>query len=435
MSSMDSTSSSPETVVSDIVNQEEREDSQSPFHHPSCGSQFSSTIISPKNQGDRDTRSLEESLVASALLDLASASDDNKSNLINGHLKASHLTVNGSTSQLLPSHVLMKSDGTVAGTVSMKNSLQGQRVIHLQNGIELLLASSSSSSSKPVSSHASSPINSIPSSVIVPNHRYALVQGAVNRPKPRVEETSNCVTDGNNNVSSNLTTSSHLVMIPSNRVTGIPTSVIDNNIYHFVSTSNGKNCMEGDDLRRILPGSPSLFASSMYQTNALSNATNGLNTLSPGMKKRGRKKLYSDQCSSDGSASNNESSSSQSRSNPIKEFRQRQRTRERLEDERLFSLEQRYLKTRFPDMPQTLDELYDSRGLNIKFPRVKTLFKRGKASDDNERSNRKKECARRDSKNYRERAKAKRDLVVKKIHFLEDLFTRATIAKYQFVFK
>ena len=128
-------------------------------------------------------------------------------------------------------------------------------------------------------------------------------------------------------------------------------------------------------------------------------------------------------------------------SNPIKEFRQRQRMRERQEDERLEQLESRFLSSRWVTLAPTvgsngtsgtgaasLDQLYEAHGLNTKFPRVKTAMKRGKAADDSERSSRKKECARRDSKNYRERAKAKRDLVVRKIAFLENLFKSVSSA-------
>ena len=123
-------------------------------------------------------------------------------------------------------------------------------------------------------------------------------------------------------------------------------------------------------------------------------------------------------------------------SNPIKEFRQRQRMRERQEDERLLQLETRYTNAQLPpQLPVSLEQLYDAHGLNTKFPRVKTAMKRGKAADDSERTNRKKECARRDSKNYRERAKAKRDLIVRKIAFLENLFKSVlSYPKYQYIF-
>jgi len=334
-----------------------------------------------------DKRSLEESLVASALLDLAAAppqpldmKPNNKTKIVN---------LKGTPS--IPSHVLMKADGSLAGTLlAVKNNLLGQKVIQLHNGIELVLADQTA---KPNGS-----------SVIVPNpnpSRFALL---------RQDKKTEDAMDGDRNNNQRQT----VVMIPGNRFVDNSSSV-----YQLVSgPSNG------------------------FQTSALSSAANGINT---SMKKRGRKKLcLPDHCSlsDEGGSGGNESSSSsthshhhQGRSNPIKEFRQRQRTRERMEDERLFSLEQRYLRAKLPDLPESIEELYESRGLNIKFPRVKTLFKRGKASDDFERSNRKKECARRDSKNYRERAKAKRDLVVKKIQFMEDLLNRTTMAKYQFVFK
>lgn len=404
VSSIDSACSSPVNIVLDSDTQHLRHDSQEP--------ESSSFHVN----NDSIDRSLEESLVASALLDLASTSDD-KSGVVNNHsssLNAGNLV----NKNVAPSHVLMKSDGSLAGTV--KNNVQGQKVLQLQTGIELLL---SSSNYLPLSSPVSfSPTSNASTSVIVPNNRFTVL-----RTNSKLEDgLRSSLHDGNNSMSS------HLVMIPGNNrntipVNALPSQVIDNNSLYQIMSTYVNPKMDVDDMRRVIPGS------SFYQTSALSSTANGINTLSPSAKKRGRKKLCSTDGWSDGSGSGE--SSSQGRSNPIKEFRQRQRTRERQEDERLYSLEQRYLKSRFPDLPESLDELYDSRGMNIKFPRVKTLFKRGKASDDNERSDRKKECARRDSKNYRERAKAKRDLVVKKIHFLEDLFTRATIAKYQFVFK
>lgn len=161
---------------------------------------------------------------------------------------------------------------------------------------------------------------------------------------------------------------------------------------------------------------------------------------SSGTKKRGRKRLY-DHCSDQMMMHHPHYHHQQEHqqhhhapSNPIKEFRQRQRVRERQEDDRLTQLENRYKSTAQPLTSVQLDDLYDSHGLNMKFPRVKTTTKRGKAADDSERTNRKKECARRDSKNYRERAKAKRDLIVKKISFLEDLLKSISCPKYQYVF-
>jgi hypothetical protein len=366
---------------------------------------------------------MEESLVASALLDLASTSETKPQAVNPNFPKSSTANIVNNTNALLPSHVLIKSDGSLAGTV--KNNFQGQRVLQLQSGIELLL---SSSKCLPV---VSTPMTtSAGSSVIVPNNRFTVL-----RTNKVDDVTKPLIPDGNNN-NNLMPPAGHLVMIPGNNTsnmnrTSIPVSVlppnqvIDNSNFYQIMSTYVSPKIDMEDTRRVVPGAP------FYQTSALSSAANGINTLSPSSKKRGRKKLCSTECWSDESGE----SSSTGRPNPIKEFRQRQRTRERQEDERLYCLEQRYLKNRLPDLPESLDELYNSRGLNIKFPRVKTLFKRGKASDDNERSDRKKECARRDSKNYRERAKAKRDLVVKKIHFLEDLFTRATIAKYQFVFK
>lgn len=125
-----------------------------------------------------------------------------------------------------------------------------------------------------------------------------------------------------------------------------------------------------------------------------------------------------------------------SASNPIKEFRQRQRMREKAEDDKLDELESRYrICHSNHEFPEPLESLYEHHGLNIKFNRVKTINKRGKAADEDERSNRKKECARRDSKNYRERAKAKRDLVLKKIDFLEKYFNEVQTLKFKYIFK
>lgn len=142
-----------------------------------------------------------------------------------------------------------------------------------------------------------------------------------------------------------------------------------------------------------------------------------------GQKKRGRKRMYAETLEP-------------SASNPIKEFRQRQRMREKAEDDKLDELEARYRQGHSNhEFPEPLESLYEHHGLNIKFNRVKTINKRGKAADEDERSNRKKECARRDSKNYRERAKAKRDLVLKKIDFLDKYFTEVQTLKFKYIFK
>lgn len=142
-----------------------------------------------------------------------------------------------------------------------------------------------------------------------------------------------------------------------------------------------------------------------------------------GQKKRGRKRMYAETLEP-------------SASNPIKEFRQRQRMREKAEDDKLDELEARYRQGHSNhEFPEPLESLYEHHGLNIKFNRVKTINKRGKAADEDERSNRKKECARRDSKNYRERAKAKRDLVLKKIDFLDKYFVEVQTLKFKYIFK
>ena len=96
-----------------------------------------------------------------------------------------------------------------------------------------------------------------------------------------------------------------------------------------------------------------------------------------------------------------------------------------MEDAELFLLESDYQKRYASgEFGLNLDQMYEEGGLNVKFERVKTLNKRGKAADEDERTNRKKECARRDSKNYRERAKQKRDLIVGKIKKLKEFFQR-----------
>lgn len=142
-----------------------------------------------------------------------------------------------------------------------------------------------------------------------------------------------------------------------------------------------------------------------------------------GQKKRGRKRMYAETLEP-------------SASNPIKEFRQRQRMREKAEDDKLDELEARYRQGHSNhEFPESLESLYEHHGMNVKFNRVKTINKRGKAADEDERSNRKKECARRDSKNYRERAKAKRDLVLKKIDFLDKYFAEVQSLKFKYIFK
>ena len=228
-------------------------------------------------------------------------------------------------------------------------------------------------------------------------------------------------------------------------------SVFDANILHYApdpylpsgnsvtrfSDKVTQDSFIGDDKTGILCSNSCSSCSSMDGSDSCGSSSGGCcdtssqefdSNSSTSSRRRGRKRLYE--------AIGLRTDSMPS--NPIKEFRQRQRLREKQEDEMLRQLESRYRSSRFPTLPSSLDELYECRGLNMSFPRVKTAIKRGKAIDDSERNNRKKECARRDSKNYRERAKAKRDLVVRKIAFLQDLFKSFSVLpspKYhQYVF-
>jgi len=351
----------------------------------SCGLQFSSTIVR-----DGYDRSIEESLVASALLDLASQGE----------------SVNEQASQLL----MKTSDASPA--LGVKSNPSGHRVLQLPHGMELLLPKGEMDSRVVPENLVNIPLlascgmSRCPEIQRCPEMSLKPIQYLVaGRMKVKSEKDSfPC----NNNHSGNLISA----------LSGMKScTVLQPNVYHVcnvIATSlNGKE----SEAKKLLP------SSMVFQSNGHNIISGGnINSeTSPG-KKRGRKKVYD----SDGSGSV---------SNPIKEFRQRQRNRERMEDERLAHLEEKYLANRPGDLAESLEELYSSHGLNIKFPRVKTTMKRGKAANDFERSTRKKECARRDSKNYRERAKAKRDLVLRKINFLQELLLRASLPRYQFVFK
>lgn len=353
-----------------------------PVASSSCGLQFSSTIV----RDDYD-RSIEESLVASALLDLASQGGES--------------TVNQQASQLL-----MKATDGSYGALAVKSNASGHRVLQLPHGMEFLLT-------KPeMDSRVGVPENYVNIPLLASSAISSLkpIQYLV-ADKVKIKSEKDSFACNNNNSGNQLISS---------LTSGMKTStgtVLQPNVYHVIATSlNGKGT-DTSEVKKLLP------SSMVFQSNG-HNIISGGNLHSEGSpgKKRGRKKVYD----SDGSGS---------ASNPIKEFRLRQRNRERLEDERLSHLEEKYLANRLADCPESLDELYSREGLNIKFPRVKTTMKRGKAANDFERSNRKKECARRDSKNYRERAKAKRDLVIRKINFLEELLRRASLPRYQFVFK
>lgn len=155
------------------------------------------------------------------------------------------------------------------------------------------------------------------------------------------------------------------------------------------------------------------FFSPSSSANQQNNSASA-NFASLGFKKRGRKRLYEGSTGADGTSST---------TNPIKEFRLRQRRRELEENLHLIQLEEKYRKS--SNFNVKLEQLYDVNNLNIQFPRIKTNSKRGKAKDDDERINRKKMCARRDSKNYRERAKMKRELITKKIQLLQSLLNNA----------
>lgn len=354
-----------------------------PVASSSCGLQFSSTIVR-----DGYDRSIEESLVASALLDLASQGGDS--------------TVNQQASQLL-----IKATDASYGALAVKSNPSGHRVLQLPHGMEFLLT-------KPeMDSRVGVPENYVNIPFLASSAMSSLkpIQYLV-ADKVKIKPEKDPFACNNNNSGNQLISS---------LTSGMKTStgtVLQPNVYHVIATSlNGKGVVtDASEVKKLLP------SSMVFQSNGHNIISGGnINSGSPG-KKRGRKKVYD----SDGSGSV---------SNPIKEFRQRQRNRERMEDERLAHLEEKYLANRLGDFPESLEELYSSQGLNIKFPRVKTTMKRGKAANDFERSNRKKECARRDSKNYRERAKAKRDLVLRKINFLQELLLRASLPRYQFVFK
>ena len=427
-------------------------------------------MVSVAGSGSRQD---EEALAASALLDLATPVPliDNKTSVITSNPTLSSYNRNLSHPQHQkqsheketkqgPNGIVGEKDGLVHLMVT--SNAQGQRVLQLPNGMEFLFdprpgTTPPSSITLPSSLLNGTLLSGGVSSSAGPaesGRQYAVIDLSKKRVKQETEQ------DGNNNsirmdqenpltmcpnhhhhphqqqqTSFSSTSSSSQEVVSTGSVP--PVHLLPPNVLHFLPQGNHMNTGSGvycDNGRRSFSSGSSSCSSVDGSESCCSSSGGGGGILissnsshTSGIKKRGRKRLY-DHCSDQMLMHQQHAPS-----NPIKEFRQRQRVRERQEDERLGQLETRY-KNSGQLMAMPLDQLYDSRGLNMKFPRVKTAMKRGKAADDSERTNRKKECARRDSKNYRERAKAKRDLIVKKIAFLEDLLKSISAPKYQYVF-
>ncbi|KAI1296724.1 hypothetical protein HDE_04847 [Halotydeus destructor] len=112
--------------------------------------------------------------------------------------------------------------------------------------------------------------------------------------------------------------------------------------------------------------------------------------------------------------------------NPVKEFRNRQRQQHQEEDVLLAQLEAEYVAN--TKWTMTLDDLYVKHELVELLPeKTEKRVKRKEAENVEEKKERKRLQARRDSKNYREREKRRREFITKRIKLLQYLRTRAQV--------
>lgn len=391
---------------------------------------------------------MDESVVASALIDLAGGSNaqSKSSSTSNSDIKPINLSNNTSsspssdaTSKKAQQHAVLlhpqnatidqqannatipvlpgQRQNLAMVALTVKSNDHGQRVLQLPNGLELLLQPKTATLNNAASSSPSI-INSS-NRTNVHNGNSSLINGSkvtnITISKAFVTSTSTYVSsndanNNNNNNNSNNSSSS------GNNTSSISNSNSNNsnNINHRKTSPREQSTTVTSNALQLQPNVFHFFSpsSSANQQNNSASANFASSSSSVGFKKRGRKRLYEGANGADGSSSS---------TNPIKEFRLRQRRREHEENLLLHELEEKYRNS--SDFSIKLDQLYDVNNLNIHFPRIKTNLKRGKAKDDVERITRKKLCARRDSKNYRERAKMKRELITKKIHLLESILS------------
>lgn len=117
--------------------------------------------------------------------------------------------------------------------------------------------------------------------------------------------------------------------------------------------------------------------------------------------------------------------------NPVKEFRNRQRKQQNEEDEKLAVLEEQYKKSN-SSCHVTLEELYFKHQLVELVPeRTEKRIKRKEAENVEEKKMRKRLQARRDSKNYREREKRRREFITKRVKLLEHMMNRKPFSHAQ----